>query len=940
MSARRIPGAGLVDHATTLRFSFDGRQYTGHPGDTLASALLAAGVRIMGRSFKYHRPRGPFGAWFDDPNAIFDVTLNGRSIPNLPAATTALEDGMQARAVNAWPWARFDIRRGLDLFHRFLGAGFYYKTFMWPDWHLYEPMIRRMAGLGRLEGTGSESPGGPGGRAADQIHDRCEVLVVGGGAAGLAAARAAAEGGRDVVLVEDHREPGGGLHAMGGTVDGQPARAWIRAQVAAIRAAGGRILTATTAIGVYDHRLVALAQERGFARPPRLWRMRAGRTIMATGAIDRPITFARNDLPGIMSLWAADEYLGRYGVLVGREIVVLSNNSLAAASAERLHAAGASVRVLAAQEAQYRGIGTRGLKALEYNGERIACDTLLVSAGPSPVVHLWRHAGGKLAWDADRAAFLPGAPPEAMQAAGAAAGAFDLEQAIEQGRRAGAGQAVQTGPGSFRLTPLWPKPGSGGRQWIDFQHDVTLKDVEIAAKENFTSVEHLKRYTTLGMAADQGKTSNMAGLAAMAALQGRPIPEVGTTTFRPPFVPVSLSLYKGASGGQLYRPLKRLPLEARHRAAGAALGEYGGWLRPAWYGDASCEQAVTREVQMVRTAAGIIDATPLGKIEVLGPDAAAFVNFVYYNTIATLEPGRIRYGFMLNEQGCIFDDGVVARLADERFVISCSSSHVASVTAWLETWRQDGHDPGRIFVHDTTANWPTVTVTGPKARQIVAALDLEIDLAPEAFPHMAFRQGVFQGAPARVARVSFTGEASYEISTTVAKIAALWDAALAAGAPLGAGPVGLEALSVLRAEKGYIVIGKDTAGDTMPHDLGFAGPRLRKKTPFIGDRGLHSAAADDPDHQKRVGLALPRDAPPLPTGAHLVEMRAGRPASVGFVTSSYMSPTLGHPIALALLARGQARMGTEITVWHMGETRQATVTSPVFLDPKGERLHA
>ncbi len=934
MSARRIPGAGLVDQSQTLSFTFDGKPYRGHPGDTLASALLASGLRIMGRSFKYHRPRGPFGAWFDDPNAVFDVSLNGQAFPNLPATTTPLEDGMQARAVNAWPSAGFDIRRGLDLFHRFLGAGFYYKTFMWPSWHLFEPMIRRMAGMGRLAGAAPE------GFVADQIHDACEVLVVGGGAAGLAAARTAAEAGRDVVLVDDHPEPGGGLFAMG-VVDGQDAAGWIAAQVAAIKGAGGRVLCNTTAFGAYDHQMVGLATERGFAKAPRLRRMRAGRIILASGAIDRPITFARNDLPGIMSLWAAGEYLGRYGVLVGREITVLSNNNLAEATAARLEAVGASVRLLDASKGSARAIGSKGFRALVHAGQRYRGDTLLVSGGLTPLVHLWRHAGGKLDWDAGKAAFVPGKPPKGMVAAGAVNGAFDLEQAIEEGRAAGAGQAPRPAPGRYHLAPLWPKPGGKGRQWIDFQHDVTLKDIEIAARENFVSVEHLKRFTTLGMAADQGKTSNMAGLAAMAALQDKPIPEVGTTTFRPPFVPVSLSLYHAKTAtGQLYHPLKRLPLERRHRAAGAALGEYGGWLRPGWYGAGPAEQAVAREVTMAREAAGIFDASPLGKVEVMGPDAEAFVNFVYYNSIATLKPGAIRYGFLLSEQGAIFDDGVVARLGAERFVISCSSSHVDGVVALLESWRQDGNDPDRIFLHDTTQNWPTVTITGPRAREIVATLELGIDLAPEAFPHMTLREGMFQGAPARVARVSFTGEVSYEISTTVANIAALWDAVIAAGKPLGAGPLGIEAMSVMRAEKGYIIIGKDTIGDTMPHDLGFTMPRLKKRAAFVGDRGLHSAAANDPLRKQLVGLRVPKGAPPLETGAHLVERQGGKPRSIGFVTSSYMSPTLGHPIALALLEGGAARMGERIEAWHLGKSREVEACAPCFLDPEGRRLHA
>ena len=932
MTGRRSESGGLIDRDTTLHFRFDGRAYTGHPGDTLASALLANGVRVLGRSFKYHRPRGVWGAWFDDPNAIFDVRLDGDQIPNCQATTTPLADGMEARAVNAWPSAQRDVKGGLDLLHRWLGAGFYYKTFIWPDWHLFEPTIRRMAGLGAVDGK--EIPD----YIADQIHDACDLLVVGGGAAGLAAARAAAEAGQDVVLVEDHPELGGGLYRCANTVEDKTPADWVAEQQATIAKAGGRILTATTAFGVYGHGLVGLATDRGFARAPRLTRMRARRTLMATGALDRPVTFADNDRPGVMSLQAAAEYLARYGVLVGERIAVLSTNSAGQPAIDTLRAAGAEVVEVDPTAGPIRALGGKRLSGVQVGDNRLDCDTLLVSGGLTPVVHLWRHAGGKLDWSGAASALLPGKAPEAMAAIGAANGTFDLEPALAEARAVALGNAPATTDSGYSIRPLWPEPGAQGRQWIDFQHDVTLKDVELAARENYVSVEHLKRYTTLGMAADQGKTSNMAGLAAMAAIQGKPIPEVGTTTFRPPFVPVPLELYHGQRRGQLLNPLKRLVLEPEHRQAGAALGEYGGWLRPGWYGAKPADQAIRDEVLMARGTAGIFDGSPLGKIEVMGPDAERFVNFIYYNTIATLKPGHIRYGFMLTESGAVYDDGVVARLGPEHFLISCSSSHVDGVEAMLEAWRQDGNDPDRIFVHDATQHWATLTVTGPKARQIVGTLGLPPDLSAEAFPHMTFRETEFDGSPLRIARVSFTGDVSFELSLRAAKAAKLWATLTAAAAEHGAGPIGVEAVSVLRAEKGFIVVGKDTDGETMPHDLGFGVPRRKKQAAFVGDRGLQTEAANDPDRRQLVGLSVPKGAAALPTGAHLVTGDA--PRSEGIVTSSYFSPTLNRPIALALLARGAARQGQTVTVWHMGQVSTATVTAPCALDPKGGRLNA
>ncbi len=918
MSSFRTTTGGLIDRNKPLNFTFDGRSYSGFLGDTLASALLANGVRVLGRSFKYHRPRGVWGAWFDDPNAIFDVTLNDVTIPNCPATTTPLIDGMQARAVNAFPNARFDIKGVLDRFHALMPAGFYYKTFIWPNWHLFEGMIRNMAGLGRLDGeliTGYQSA---------QHHDRCDLLVVGGGGAGLAAARTAAEAGQNVLLVEDHPEVGGGLFRRALPVEGQSPADWITEQQTAILAAGGRILTNTTAFGVFDHNMVGLAQDHGFAKAPSLWRIRARRILMATGALERPVTFANNDRPGVMGLDGALEYLARYGVVAGRHIAILSNNAFARTAQPLLENAGCTVQHLDATQGSTKALG-KTLHSVEHNGQRIACDSLLASGGRTPVVHLWRHAGGKLDWNDTISAFVPARPPNAMAAAGAANGTYDLDDALHEARAVALGTPAPAAKHPMTIPLLQPDTTSKDRQWIDLQHDVTLKDIKLAARENYASVEHLKRYTTLGMASDQGKTANMAGLAAMAQLQGQSIPETGTTTFRPPFVPVPLELYHGARRGQLFNPLQRLPLENRHRTAGAALGEYGGWLRPAWY------TGIDTEIHMARTHVGLLDATPLGKIEVMGPDAEKLLNFVYYNTIATLKPGHIRYGFMLTEGGIVFDDGVVARMDQNRFIISCSSSHVSAVTAHLESWRQDGNDPDRVFIHNTTPNWATLTITGPKARKVLHALDLGLDLT--GFPHMTWQAGQFAGTPLRVSRVSFTGDTSFEITLPLAQAEPFWDTALTQAQQQGGGPIGIEAVSVMRAEKGFIIIGKDTDGETMPHDLGFTIPRLKKRAAFVGDRSLHTENGNRPDRRQLVGL---NSDTLLPTGAHLVDGKR----SIGTVTSSYHSPTLNQPIALALLDNGSARHGEAVTVWHMGRETPATITAPCFLDPKGNRLHA
>ncbi|MEM6589632.1 MAG: 2Fe-2S iron-sulfur cluster-binding protein [Pseudomonadota bacterium] len=927
MTSHRIaPPAGK-----TINFTFDGKSYAGVEGDTLASALLANGVRIMGRSFKYHRPRGPWSAWVDDPNAIMTVRKDGIELPNCPATTTYLEDGMEARAVNAWPSAAFDIKGGLDLFHRWLGAGFYYKTFMWPDWHLFEPAIRKMAGLGHVTGDVLED------YSADQLHDRCDVLVIGGGPAGLTAARIASEAGQDVCLVEDHKALGGGAR-LSDAIEGMDPDAWVAAEAKAIAQAGGRILTHATAFGIYDHQMVAIIEHGPFGTAPRLRRMRAGRIILATGALDRPITFANNDRPGIMSVTGACTYLAQHNVLVGRHIALVSNNSLAKSAEPMLAKAGAHITHVEPAFGPMEALGGKRLRGLKQNNGTRPVDTILASGGQTPLIHLWRHAGGKLDWCDTRQAFLPSTSPMNMVAVGAANGSFDMDLALSEARAAGRGEARPQGsdePCRYHLTPLWPSPGSKGRQWIDFQHDVTLKDIELAARENYVSVEHLKRYTTLGMASDQGKTSNMAGLAAMATLQGKPIPEVGTTTFRPPFVPVPIEIYHGHHKGQHWHPVKRLALETEHRAAGAALGEYGGWLRPAWYGEGGIAARVPEEVKAARDHVGLFDASPLGKIEVMGPDAEEFVNFIYYNTIKTLKPGRIRYGFMLSEGGIVYDDGVIARVDANRFIISCSSSHVDGVRTHLEAWRQDGNDPDRIFIHDTTQHWATLTVTGPKARDVLGTLGITAEISKEALPHMSFLETTWQNTPLRIARVSFSGDLSFELSIRRSKARELWQVLCDAGAS----PIGLEAMAVMRAEKGYIMIGKDTDGETMPHDLGFTIPREKKSTAFVGDRSLHMDVANDPARKQLVGLAVPSGAPMLPIGAHVVTGDAKR-KSLGYVTSSYESPTLRTAIAIGLVERGHARMGDTVTVWNQGETREAVITSLVFFDPDGERLHA
>ncbi|RST86843.1 sarcosine oxidase subunit alpha family protein [Aquibium carbonis] len=949
MTARRISSHGA---GRSIAFTFDGQALSGAEGDTIASALLAAGVRVVGRSFKYHRPRGIVGAGAEEPNAIVDVTLSGKTTPNVRATTEPLVDGMSVRSVNASPTAATDRAGILDRFASFIPAGFYYKTFLWPDWHLFEPRIRAMAGLGRLDRShepAAESPA---------INARCDVLVVGAGPAGLAAARALARNGESVVMVDDQDAPGGSLRHRHADIDGMPGVDWAEAIVAQLRAAGHTVLSRTTAFGVYDHGLVLLWQRRT-GLPDALWQVRARRIVVAAGAIERPLVFPDNDQPGVMSAEAALVYLKRFGVLVSQRIVVATNNDKAYGVAAALHEAGAWVMIADTRPrgavAPHAGVeviheatidrvsGAQGVSSVTVSGRSIKADCLLTSGGFTPTVHLFCQAKGRLRLDETIAGFVPGDPVAGMAVAGAANGAFSLSRALAEGHATarGASEAPRASSpdDSYAIAAVWPAPRGKARQWIDLQNDVTVKDVALAARENFRSVEHLKRYTTLGMATDQGKTSNMNGLAAMAAITGRTIEETGTTTYRPPFVPVPFTVVAGRRRGEFFNPVKRLALENQHRAAGAVFREYGGWLRPGWYGKGKPADEIAREARQARETVGILDGSPLGKIEVIGPQAGAVVDYNSYQTLATLKPGRIRYGFMLTESGVIYDDGVVSKVADDHYVVSCSSGHVGGVVLRLEEWRQDRFDRRQVMVHNSTPEWATLTATGPRSRDLVAMLALGVDLSDEALPHMGFADGGFSGGPARVSRVSFTGDRSYEVSVPTGKALALHLAMMEAGRALDAVLLGSEALLLLRAEKGYIIAGKDTDGTTMPQDLGITGPRDRRAGEFVGKRSLFTENALRDDRQQGVGLTVADGEPPLPTGAHAVETRGGARRSIGFVTSSYQSPVLGRPVALALVERGLSRMGETIEFVHLGATRRATIAPVCAFDPEGTRIH-
>lgn len=1002
MRSFRTGEGGRIDRSKPIGFTFDGKTYAGFAGDTLASALLANGVHLVARSFKYHRPRGIFSAGAEEPNALVRVGDGARALPNTRATQVELYEGLAAYSQNNWPSLRFDAGAAANLFSRLLPAGFYYKTFMRPKrmWQWYERRIRRAAGMGR-------APDAPDPDLYDKRHAHCDVLIVGGGPAGLSAALAAGQTGARVILADEQSEFGGTLLGETGKLGGASAADWAADAVAELSAMPEvRLLPRATVFGYYDHNYLGIAERVAdhLPEPPagtprqRLWKVRAKQVVLAAGSHERPLVFADNDRPGIMLAGAARSYLNRYGVRAGSRVLIFTNNDSAYPLAVDLAAAGGDVaavvdlRPAASQHPAawrmdelkievlrgYAVAGTKGrlrlksatVMALNADGNEvtggareIACDAIAMSGGWSPAVHLFSQSRGALEYDEVLAAFVPGRAAQATRSAGACNGSFDLHRCFLEGFDAGKAAAADAGftaedeqrplpaatqakPGPVRMinpVPSIRPVGQGPKHFVDFQNDVTAADIGLAAREGYASVEHTKRYTTTGMGTDQGKTSSLNALGLLADQLALAIPDVGTTTFRPPYTPVTFGALAGRDIGELYAPLRRTPMQRWHEDAGAAFEDVGQWKRPFYYPRRSetKEQAVRREVLAVRNSVGILDASTLGKIDIKGPDAAALLDWVYTNDWARLGAGRCRYGVMCREDGMVLDDGVTARLGEEHFLMHTTSGNAERVAAWLEEWLQTEWPTMRARCTVVTEHYATAAVAGPNARRLLTALAAGIDLSNAAFPHMSVREGAVAGIPARVFRVSYTGELSYEINVKARHGLTLWRALLTAGERFGVMPFGTEAMHVLRAEKGYIMVGQETDGTVTPLDLGMERAISTRKD-FLGKRSLSRADMTKPDRKQLVGLLTEDPDDVLPEGAHIVADEGEKPPlqAQGHVTSSYYSPTLGRSIALALLRGGRAQLGRQVFVPREdGGSSAATVVDPAFYDPKGARLH-
>ncbi len=986
----RNPVGGLIDRERPLKFTFDGKIYGGFVGDTLASALVANDVKLVGRSFKYHRPRGILAAGSEEPNALVELGTGARREPNTRATTVELFDGLTASSQNRWPTLAFDLMSISQLFSPILAAGFYYKTFMWPAsfWEkLYEPLIRRASGLGRASGL-------PDPDTYEKATAFCDVLVIGAGPAGLMAARTAARSGARVILSEDDFRLGGRLLAERDEVDGQPATVFAKSiedELAAMPEV--RIFRRTQVFGAYDGGTYGALERVTDHRPmpppglprQRLWRFVAKRCVNAMGAIERPIAFADNDRPGIMLASAVRTYVNRFSAVPASKTIIFTASDDGWRTAQDLIAAGtkvtavidpraelptsltaplarSNVRLLLGAKVRKVHGGSRGLKAVDIaQGSsffRIDADGLAVSGGWNPQIGLTTHKGGRPLWSPELSAFVPSSLPEGMVAVGAVSGEYGLSACLRSGCNAGAAAAEDCGfkaaaldvprahdePAGF--SPLWHVRGGRGKSFVDLQNDVTVADIEIAWREGFRAVEHLKRYTTLGMATDQGKTGGVIGHAIMAELTGRPMEDVGTTVMRPPHLPVAIGAFAGRLRGRHFKPTR---FSAGHDWAlrnGATMVDAGQWLRPQWFsapGEKDWLASVTREVKTTRSAVGVCDVSTLGKIDMKGRDAGVFLDRIYINHFSKLPIGKTRYGVMLREDGFVMDDGTTARLGPQHYLMTTTTANAAKVMQHLEFFHQVVWPELDVAMVSVTEHWSQYAVAGPRSREVIQAIyGTAADISNSAFPYLGCREIALGKIPTRLFRLSFSGELAYEIAVPARYGESLLEELMREAVACGGCAYGTEALGVMRVEKGHIA-GNELSGQTIASDLGL-GRMASTEKDYVGRIMAGRPALMDADRPRLVGVRPAEPMERLRAGAHVLALGAAPAAEndLGYLTSVVYSPTVGSWIGLALVKGGMTRIGTRMRAFdpvRNGDI-EVDIVSPVFVDPKGERLHA
>ena len=1001
--------SGAINRQKPIQFTFDGKKYTGYEGDTLSSALLAHGVHLVGRSFKYHRPRGILGCGSEEPNALIRVIHASNAEPNLRATQLEIYNGLLAQSQNRFPSLKIDLLSINTLFARFFPAGFYYKTFMWPAslWMFYEKIIRQAAGLGKVSKKYNDPD------RYDHKYAHCDLLVVGGGASGLQAAFVAANSGARIIIVDEQHKLGGWLLTDNKfNINQKPAMDWASGILEKLRSMPNvTCLARTTVTSSMDDNFIVMAErvtehlsiKEAHLPKQRLWKLRAAKVILATGAIERPLIFSGNDLPGIMLSSAARSYIFRYDVLAGTRAIIFTNNDDAYYTAIAIHDAGGFVRCIVdlrdnpksqiittirklgvdvrTGHAVIAAHGTRHIASVDiaaYDTEQgtptsdmvhMDCNFLAMSGGLNPVVHLHSQRKGKLIWDERTSCYRPENKSDEWVSIGSANGTFQLGRALSEATKIANSAIAKLAKENQKITaqetteipqseedkqnwaplPVWLIQSgqpyvSDKTAFVDFQNDSTAADIKLAVREGYHSIEHVKRYTTTGMATDQGKTSNINAIGILANTLNKSIAETGTTTFRPPYTPTSLGAIAGRNIGSLFDPVRTTRIHSWHQSNGAKFENVGQWMR-AWYYPREGEnfqQAINREVHATRHYAGLLDASTLGKIEVKGPDSAEFLNRVYTNNFATLPIGKSRYGLMLKEDGMVFDDGVTTRLAEDHFYMTTTSGGAAAVLAWLEELLQTEWQDLKVFLTSVTEQWSVASLSGPNAKAILSACMTEDKNITDDFPFMTMKETFIAGIPARIFRISFTGEMAFEINVPARYGLALWCHVMRVGKDFNLTTYGTEAMHVLRAEKGFIIVGQETDGTVTPYDLDMHWIVSKNKSDFIGKRALERKSMNEPQRKQLVGLLTENPKKIIPEGAHAVlDPNQEMPmAMLGHVSSSYYSPNLKHSIALALIKGGLNRKGQTVYIPMLDgqEPIKAKIVDPVFFDKQGDRL--
>jgi sarcosine oxidase subunit alpha len=993
----RLDNIGYINRDKKISFTFNGKKYFGYEGDTLASALLANGIHLVGRSFKYHRPRGFFGAGVDEPNAKVQLYKGAKTEPNANATEVELVEGLIVKSQNCWPSVSFDFGAINNLFQKFFPAGFYYKTFMWPKsfWYkVYEPIIRKAAGLG-------VAPLKPDPDRYEHKYEYCDVLIAGSGPSGLASALAAAKNGARVILAEDKSRFGGSLLVDEVTIGNKKGKEWADEAISQLKSMPNVIVKNRSQVfGYYDHNMMVMFEKtrdhienpNKFTPRQKLWYIRAKEIVISTGSLERPLIFGNNDRPGILLSSAAKEYLKVYGVLVGRKPIIFTNNDSAYDTAIEFKKNGINPLVVDTRtnsdssvisEAKNLNIdikfshgiaNTKGHlkvnsatigkfnsdKSSYENLEEVSCDCICVSGNWTPTVHLSSQSGNKLKFNETIDAFIPSQSRQKESTIGSANGSFTLKQALEDGFNKGFElsnkitnkNSKSTAPTSnersygehdkFWCMPL-PK-NKHYKRFVDFQNDVAVSDIELAVREGFRSIEHVKRYTTLGMATDQGKTSNLNGLQLVSNIEGKIVPEVGHTTFRPPYTAVTIGTIVGREVGKHYRPTRKSPMHEWHEKNNAVFVDAGLWLRPRYYkqDNESLEEAAKREANNVRKNVGVCDVTSLGKIDIKGPDTAEFLNRIYTNAWMKLPVGKARYGVMLREDGIVFDDGTTTRISENHFHMTTTTAQAVNVLAHLEYYLQVVWPELNVNVLSTTEQWAGAALAGPNSRELLSKLFPETNILNEALPFMGYKESDLFGVPARIFRISFSGELAYEINVESSYGTFMWEKIIEFGQEMNIEPYGTEALSTLRIEMGHVA-GSELDGRTIPYDVSLEG-MLSKKKDFIGKRSLTREAFLNPKREKVVGVIPLDKKTTIPEGSHLVkDGNASSPnPKLGHVSASCWSVEYNNPFSLAIIQDGKNRIGEKLYAVSPLNNKNIAVeiVSSHYVDPKGERVRS